>query len=202
MPSKCVDLPWVQSGSVVGSDGTEREGLAMVDDVQLLTGPLTWDDFWAARQRHLSRFSRPANATQGRQTMGQINDFVAAWNSRDADAVAAQFVADGVRHQFSMPEARLAGREAIAEGVGAVLHAVPDAKLTLVSETAGSDGHVTFEWLFEGTLTNDFPGLPANGERVALPGISLCTLDPAGGIREERVYWDTATLMAAAGMLG
>ena len=54
--------------------------------------------------------------------------------------------------------------------------------------------------MFSGTLTNDFPGLPANGQRFALPGVSVCTMD-GDAIREERFYWDTATLMAAAGVL-
>ena len=131
-----------------------------------------------------------------------LETFVEAWNSRDPDAIAAQFTPDGVRHQFALPEARLAGREAIAQAVGASLYAVPDATLDVRDQIVGQDGRVTFEWTWSGTHENDFPGLPASGAQLSLPGVSICTFDGDGQIEEERVYWDTATLMAAAGVLG
>ena len=69
-------------------------------------------------------------------------------------------------------------------------------------QIVGEDGRVTFEWTWSGTHENDFPGLPASGAQLSLPGVSICTFDGDGQIEEERVYWDTATLMAAAGVLG
>jgi hypothetical protein len=43
--------------------------------------------------------------------------------------------------------------------------------------------------------------LAPRGEQVELHGVSVCEM--AGDlIREERVYWDTATLLAGAGLLG
>jgi len=131
-----------------------------------------------------------------------LETFVEAWNARDPDGIAGQFTPDGVRHQFALPEARLAGRAAIAEAVGASLHAVPDATLDVRDQIVGEDGRVTFEWTWSGTHENDFPGLPASGALIRLPGVSICTFDGDGQIEEERVYWDTATLMAAAGVLG
>ena len=131
-----------------------------------------------------------------------LETFVEAWNTRDSDAIAAQFTPDGVRHQFALPEARLAGRDAIAQAIGASLHAVPDATLDVRDQIVGQDGRVTFEWTWSGTHENDFPGLPASGAQLSLPGVSICTFDGDGQIEEERVYWDTATLMAAAGVLG
>lgn len=52
------------------------------------------------------------------------------------------------------------------------------------------------------TLENDFPGMPANGAAISLPGISLYSLAENGQIAEELAYRDTASLMAAAGVLG
>jgi steroid delta-isomerase-like uncharacterized protein len=173
----------------------------MFNEFEQLTGQLTWEDYRAARERFLDRFSHRVHIEQRRTTVG-LEEFVGAWNARDAEAIAGQFTPDGVRHQLALPEARLAGRDAIEQGVGAILHAVPDATLDVVSQIVGNDGRVTVEWVFAGTLQNDFPGLPANGERVVLPGISVYTLAPDGAIAEERVYWDSATLMAAAGVLG
>jgi steroid delta-isomerase-like uncharacterized protein len=122
-----------------------------------------------------------------------------AWNARTPESVSALFTPDGVRHQFSLPEGRFAGREAINGVVGAIMHAVPDCELTIRGAHEAGDT-ATVEWTFSGTLTNDFPGLPANGQRVTLHAVSVCTMD-GELIREERVYWDTATLMAAAGVL-
>jgi steroid delta-isomerase-like uncharacterized protein len=131
-----------------------------------------------------------------------LETFVEAWNARDPGAIAAHFTPEGVRHQFALPEARLVGRDAIAQTVSASFHAVPDATLVVRDQMVGQDGRLTFEWTWGGTHENDFPGLPASGAQLSLPGVSICRFDGDGQIEEERVYWDTATLMAAAGVLG
>lgn len=83
-----------------------------------------------------------------------------------------------------------------------MLHAVPDTSIEVRSQSIGQDGQVTVEWTFAGSLQNDFPGMPANGASFSLPGISVFTLAEDGQIIEERVYWDAATLLAAAEVLG
>lgn len=173
----------------------------MSNELDLLTGCLGWEEYRAARDRFLDRFARRTQFERGRTTMG-LQEFVEAWNARDPEAIAAQFTPDGVRHQFALPEARLAGRDAISQGVGAIIHAVPDAGLEVRSQSTGEDGRVTVEWTFTGTHQNDFPGMPASGARMSLPGISVFTLTGDELISEERAYWDMATLMAAAGVLG
>lgn len=173
----------------------------MFNEFELLTGHLSFDDYRAARNRFLDRFARSAHLEQRSITMG-LQEFLEAWNAHDPEAIAAQFTPDGVRHQFALPEARLAGRDAIAQGVGAVLHAVPDTSIEVRSQSIGQDGQVTVEWTFAGSLQNDFPGMPANGASFSLPGISVYTLAEDGQIIEERAYWDTATLLAAAEVLG
>ena len=173
----------------------------MSNELDLLTGRLGWEEYRAARDRFLDRFARRTQLEQGRTTMG-LHEFVEAWNARDPEAIAAQYTPDGVRHQFALPEARLAGRDAIAQGVGAIIHAVPDASLEVRSQSIGQDGRVTVEWTFTGTHQNDFPGMPASGAHMSLPVISLFTLTGDELVSEERVYWDMATLMAAAGVLG
>ncbi|HMN98017.1 MAG TPA: ester cyclase [Miltoncostaeaceae bacterium] len=131
-----------------------------------------------------------------------LSEFVDAWNRQQPDDIAAQFTPDGIRHQFSLPEARLAGRDAIAQGVGAIIQAVPDATLEVRSLIEGADGRVVVEWTFSGTHENDFPGMPASGATVVLPGVSVYTLAADGLIALENAYWDTATLLSAAGVLG
>ena len=124
----------------------------------------------------------------------------AGWNGGSGRAVAEAFAPDGVRVEYAMPGARLEGRDAIAGHAQAYVDAVPDCRLDIRRVVEG-DGHVTVEWTFRGTHTGDLPGLPARGEEVALDGVSVCEMD-GDLIREERVYWDAATLLAGAGVLG
>jgi len=125
----------------------------------------------------------------------------AAWNARRGTAVADAFTSDGVRIEYALPGARLEGRRAIAAHVQAYIDACPDCRLEVRCMAESQAGGVTLEWTFRGTHTRDLPGLPAAGEEIALQGVSVCLMD-GDLIREERVYWDTATLLAGAGVLG
>jgi steroid delta-isomerase-like uncharacterized protein len=123
-----------------------------------------------------------------------------AWNDRSGRSVAEAFVLDGVRIEFALPGARVEGREAIAVHAQAYVDAVPDCRLE-VRRVVPGDGWTTVEWTFRGTHRGDLPGLPARGEEVCLEGVSVCQME-GDLIREERVYWDAATLLAGAGVLG
>jgi steroid delta-isomerase-like uncharacterized protein len=131
--------------------------------------------------------------------MPDLQAFVSAWNSRDPAAVAACYAADGVRVQTAYPPARIEGRDALTEHVGEIMNAWPDCTLETRPEQAAED-HVTLEWVFRGTQSADYGPLPGNGQTVELRGVSVIEMDDEG-IREERVYWDGTTLMAAAGLL-
>lgn len=121
-----------------------------------------------------------------------------AWSARDSEAFAALFLPEGVRHEWALPGARLVGGEEIARHVSGYMQAVPDC--TLVIRDAFGDGdRVTIEWTFAGTHTGDLPGLPARGEQLELPGVSVCQLND-GFVARESVYWDAATLLVAAGV--
>jgi len=133
-------------------------------------------------------------------TMGKPQ-LEAAWNARRGTAVADAFTSDGVRIEYALPGARLEGRGAIAAHVQAYIDACPDCRLEIRGLAESQTGAVTLEWTFRGTHTRDLPGLPAAGEEVALQGVSVCTME-GELIREERVYWDAATLLAGAGVLG
>ncbi|HEX2397313.1 MAG TPA: ester cyclase [Solirubrobacteraceae bacterium] len=124
-----------------------------------------------------------------------------AWNGQSGESVAQAFTPDGVRIEYALPPARFEGREVIAEHAQNSVDALPDCSLEIRKETRGEDGTVTVEWTWKGTHTGEMPGWPARGEQVELHGVSVCEM--AGDlIREERVYWDTATLLAGAGLLG
>lgn len=123
-----------------------------------------------------------------------------AWNARSGESVAQAYTPDGVRIESAHPGARLEGREAIAAHCQNYITAVPDCRLEIRHENR--DGNtVTVEWTYHGTHTGEIPNLPAKGATVALQGVSVCEMD-GDLVREERVYFDLATLLAGAGLLG
>ncbi len=123
-----------------------------------------------------------------------------AWSARDADGFAGLFQPAGVRQEWALPGAVLRGKEEIASHVRGYMEAVPDCTL-LIRGAFANDDRLTIEWTFAGTHTGDLPGLPARGQPVELPGVSVCEVQDGLFIRES-VYWDAATLLAAAGVLG
>jgi steroid delta-isomerase-like uncharacterized protein len=130
-----------------------------------------------------------------------VPDIGGTWSSRDGEKVASMYTENGVRHQIALPEARLEGREAIAGAAQGLIDVVPDEVVEIRKVTEGSNGTVVVEWVFKGTHKNDAPGWPSKGEAVNLVGVSVCDME-GDLIKEERVYWDTATLLAGAGVLG
>ena len=113
---------------------------------------------------------------------------------------AGMYTENGVRHQIARPERRHQGRDAIAAAAQGLIDAVPD-EVVEVTKVTEANGTVAVEWVFKGTHENDAPGYPAKGEKVHLVGVSVCDME-GDLIKEERVYWDTATLLAGAGALG
>lgn len=115
------------------------------------------------------------------------------WNSpTTGERIAEAYTADGVRIEAARPGARLEGREAIAAHLQAYVDALPDCALE-VRGSFESNGVTTLEWTFGGTHTGDIPGFPAQGETISLPGVSVLVME-GDLVKEERVYWDAATL--------
>ena len=124
-----------------------------------------------------------------------------AWNAHSGQAVAETYTEGAVRIEYALPGARLEGRDAIAAQTQAYMDAVPDGRLEVRHIIGEADGEMTVEWTLRGTHSGELPGLPARGEDVALNGVSVWMMD-GELIREEHVYWDAATLLAGAGVLG
>jgi steroid delta-isomerase-like uncharacterized protein len=133
--------------------------------------------------------------------MTMLDAFISAWQARDPEGVAACYAADGVRVQTAHPPERIEGRAALAGHVREIMNAWPDCTLeTRPEAAAGGGGQVTLEWVFRGTQQADYGPLPGHGQPLELHGASVVEVRD-GLIQEERVYWDTGTLMAAAGVL-
>lgn len=132
--------------------------------------------------------------------MSLADDLKQAWSSGDPQQVAALYTGDGVREEYFVTAARLQGQDEIAAQAGMYMRAVPDCSLAIRSAAEAGDGTTTVEWTWSGTHTGDVEGWPGRGERVELPGVSVCEMS-GGSIRRERLYADFAILLAGAGLI-
>lgn len=130
----------------------------------------------------------------------------AAFASQQAENVAALYAEDGWRIEHARPGVELMGRPAIAARIEGWVTAVPDCELR-VTGVYGDDDVRVLEWIFSGThraahaeSETRLGSLPARGERIHLPGVSVCQMT-GDLIALERCYFDAATLMAGAGVI-
>jgi steroid delta-isomerase-like uncharacterized protein len=124
----------------------------------------------------------------------------AAWDSHDPKAVAALYTANGARTNLVGEEERLEGPDAIVAFTAEVFEAFPDCTVEIRRES-GSGANLTVEWIFRGTQAKDFRTIPGKGQSIALSGVAVYEMD-GDLVREDHSYWDNATLLAAAGVLG
>ncbi|MCC6830501.1 MAG: nuclear transport factor 2 family protein [Thermoleophilia bacterium] len=130
----------------------------------------------------------------------------AAFASRRPENVAALYAEDGWRIEHARPGVELMGRPAVAARIEGWFAAVPDCVIR-VTGVYGDDDVRILEWVFGGTHAATpaeseirLGALPARGERVHLPGVSVCQMS-GDLIALERCYFDAATLMAGAGVI-
>jgi len=130
---------------------------------------------------------------------GVIARYADAWNDHDAAGCAACFAPDGFRvwcvrapANVASPgdQVRFDGRDAIREVIGAFMASVPDLRLDVEALSEGSDDRIWTEWRLRGTHAADWGAWGARGEVVDIRGVSIFAVG-SGGIREERVYWDS-----------
>jgi steroid delta-isomerase-like uncharacterized protein len=101
----------------------------------------------------------PASATEA-----LIADYVAAWEARDADRIAAHHAEDGIFHLHSNAEP-VHGREAIRDTFAGLLAVFPDLTFAEQELICGDWGWVV-RWTMSGTLAQPYPA----GNKVAEPG--------------------------------
>ena len=116
--------------------------------------------------------------TGGFEKVGQL--LADAWNICDPAAIAAVYQPDGVRHEIATAGRRLVGTDEIARGVGEIIAAWPDCRLTTHLAATCNDGTEVLEWTFAGTSRAPFGALPATTEGGELRGVGMIATD--GGL--------------------
>ena len=141
----------------------------------------------------LALFEWSAGKAQADEHIAQA--WAAAWNSHNADRVAALFTADGVYEDVPTGAVNR-GRPAIRAFAQFFFTAAPDLKIQVVKSHV-KGGHGEIEWIFSGTDV----GLFGTGKKFSVRGATI--LDLRGDkIARDSDYWDLATVLTELGLLG
>ncbi len=91
------------------------------------------------------------------------------------------------------------GKEELKDFFEAVFRAIPDFKVELTSHFRAGNW-AGAEWIWSGTQTGDFPGIPATNKYASARAASVFELQ---GNKFKRCsdYWDMATYLRQAGLL-
>ena len=128
--------------------------------------------------------------------LGKANEYLAAWNARDADAIVRAFAGGGT---YRDPTTGEISGEAIGANAKRLWDAFPDLSFEVASIAEAGPGKVVAEWIMKGTNTGSFQGLPPTGRSVSLPGVDVIEIG-ADGIRSLKGYFDTRAVPEQLGL--
>jgi steroid delta-isomerase-like uncharacterized protein len=132
------------------------------------------------------------------QNKAIVNRFVSEiWNAGDLSS-AAELIADDYRHHSSQL-APIVGRDGLAAMVADLRSGFPDARFTVEKELAEGD-MVAHRWIFQGTHSADWNGIPATGRKVEVHGTAISHLKD-GKIVEHTADWDAMGMMQQLGVI-
>jgi steroid delta-isomerase-like uncharacterized protein len=126
-----------------------------------------------------------------------VRGYVAAWNARDTDRLAARFRSGGTYEDPNTGGPLGTGQ--LCGYAGDLWAAFPDLVFDEVSCRQSAPDEVTLAWIMRGTNQGSLRGLPPTGARIALPGVDLVRVRD-DGIDHVQGYFDRATLMEQLGM--
>jgi steroid delta-isomerase-like uncharacterized protein len=121
-------------------------------------------------------------------------NWVDAWNSHDANAVAALFTRDAFYEDVTFGIVNH-GAEQIRAFAESFFTTVPDLQFTVVNSSL-TDGRGTIEWVFSGTDQ----GVWGTGKTFAVRGVTVLEIRGAR-IQRNSDYFDLATILRQIGLL-
>jgi steroid delta-isomerase-like uncharacterized protein len=127
-----------------------------------------------------------------------FDEYLAAWNAHDPEAVARHMADDAVYEDVALGRV-LHGPSEIASFVEEATRSSSDFRFEVVSLfTAGND--YANEWIMLGTNDREVQGVPATGRSFRVRGASVGKLDSSGRIVQNRDYYNLAELFAQLGI--
>ncbi len=127
-----------------------------------------------------------------------FDEYIAAWNSHDAEKIAEFFTEDGIHEDVAVGSV-FHGKSELIAGLNPLFAACPDFKLELKTLFAAGNW-VAQEWIMSGTQTGNLNilGIPAAGKRFSIRGASITRLRD-GKIARNTDYWDMASMRQQLG---
>ena len=126
-----------------------------------------------------------------------IQDWVAAFNQRNAHAAVQLYHEDATNFQVALGDPTV-GREAILDDLLSFFHAFPD-NFTDVENLFEEGEWAILEWFGGGTWRGEFAGMSPNGRSFKLRGCGFFYITD-GRIRFQRGYFDQATWFGQLGI--
>jgi steroid delta-isomerase-like uncharacterized protein len=128
-----------------------------------------------------------------------ISEWIAGWQSLDADRIAAIYTEDAIHEVVATGEV-ISGREAIRANIAGLMTAIPDTALT-VNQAFSAENAGVVDWSYAGHYTNQFPGFPApTGQAIAFRATTIFALDGDMVVRSTEFY-DLYGLFVQLGLL-
>jgi steroid delta-isomerase-like uncharacterized protein len=128
-----------------------------------------------------------------------MNDYVAAWNSHDAERILSFCADDVVFEEVPMGKV-FRGKKEAKDFISNTFTSFPDFKIELKSGfNAGDWG--SGEWVMSGTFAkSNMPGMPATGKKFSIRGASIMEFRK-GKISRESMYWNLASFLQQVGLM-
>ncbi len=126
-----------------------------------------------------------------------VQDWVTAYNRRDAYAAAELYHEDATNLQVALGDPTV-GRQAMLDELLSFFHAFPDNFTDI--ENLFEDGQwAMLEWFGGGTWQGEFGGMAPNGRSFTLRGCGFFHV-PDGKILYQRGYFDKASWFGQLGI--
>ena len=126
-----------------------------------------------------------------------VQDWVAAYNQRDAYAAAELYYEDATNLQVALGDPTV-GRQAMLEELLSFFHAFPD-NFTHIENLFEDGQWAMLEWFGGGTWRGEFGGMTPNGRSFTLRGCGFFHV-PDGKILYQRGYFDKASWFGQLGI--
>jgi len=121
-----------------------------------------------------------------------VEEHIRVESGHDLDKLMATL---GAAPTYDMNAQRINGRDGVHEFYAGLFKGIPDLHIE-TKHLHVSDAAVTAEVRITGTHREEWLGVPALGHRVDFPVAAVFTFDAEERLAGERIYFDTALLLA------
>jgi steroid delta-isomerase-like uncharacterized protein len=121
-----------------------------------------------------------------------VEEHIRVESAHEMDKLMATLGADPA---YDVNGQRISGREGVHEFYAGLIKSIPDLHIE-TKHLHVSDEAITAEVQITGTHREEWMGVPALGHRVDFPVAAVITFDPEERMAGERIYFDTALMVA------